>query len=117
MNNNNEIQWWFHLDISDYRREKKRIQELLKKQYPNVIQISVSTKEVNGKDIDELCYSVLVKKKVRKERLEPDQIIPAEFEGFKTDVIPVETEVGYRGTTTFVILVSFVLTILLSMIM
>ncbi|MHA1383094.1 MAG: hypothetical protein ACTSR3_04950 [Candidatus Helarchaeota archaeon] len=102
------------MDITDYRKNKKRIQEILMK-YPNVIQVSIGTKEINGEDIDEPCYAVLVKKKVKKEKLDPNDIIPQEIEGFRTDIIPVETEVGYRGTSTFVILVSFVITILISM--
>ncbi|MHA1379636.1 MAG: hypothetical protein ACTSRG_14780 [Candidatus Helarchaeota archaeon] len=102
------------IEAQKYRKEKKRIQEKILK-LPNVIQVSVGTKEVKGEDTGEPCYAVLVKKKVKKEKLDPKDIIPPEIEGFKTDVIPVETEVGYRGTTTFVILVSFVLTILLSM--
>ncbi len=103
-------------DMTEYRQEKKRIQKEIMK-YPNVIQVSVGTKEVNGKDTGEPCYSVLVKKKVAEKKLDPKDMIPSEIEGFKIDVIPVETEQGYRGTTTFVILISFVFMILLSMVM
>ncbi len=102
-------------EIAKYRQEKKRIQDKLMK-YPNVLQVSIGTKEVGGKDTGEPCFSVLVKKKVRKNKLDPNDIIPSEIDGFKTDIVPVETEVGYRGTTTFVILTSFVLMILLSII-
>ena len=104
------------IDELKYRQEKKRIQEALRK-YPNVLQVSVGTKEVNGVDTGELCYTVLVKRKRSEKKLDPKEIIPAEIEGFKTDVVPVETEVGYRGTTTFVILTSFVLMVLLSLVM
>ncbi|NVM00945.1 MAG: hypothetical protein HWN67_01295 [Candidatus Helarchaeota archaeon] len=100
-------------EMAKYRQEKKRIQDELMK-YPNVLQISIGTKEVKGKDTGEYCYTVLVKRKVPKSRLDPNEIIPSELDGLKTDVVPVETEVGYRGTTTFVILFAFVLMILLS---
>ena len=102
--------------MARYRQEKKRIQEKLKK-YPNVLQVSIGTKEVKGKDIGEPFYTVLVKKKVSKDKLDPNDIIPSEIDGLTIDVIPVETEVGYRGTTTFVILISFTLMVLLSMVL
>jgi hypothetical protein len=103
-------------DITEYRQEKKRIQKEIMK-YPNVLQVSIGTKEVNGKDTGEPCFTVLVKKKVAEKKLDPKGVIPPEIEGFRIDVIPVETEQGYRGTTTFVILISFVFMILLSMVM
>ena len=102
-------------EIERYRQEKKRIQDELMK-YPNVLQVSIGTKEVNNKDTGEMCYTVLVKKKVREKRLDPNDIIPPEIDGLKTDVIQVETESGYRGTTTFVIIISFMLVILASII-
>ena len=103
-------------DIIKYRQEKKRVQDQLMK-YPNVLQVSIGTKEVKGIDTEETCYTVLVKKKVPKARLDPKDMIPPEIDGMKIDIVPVESEVGYRGTTTFVLIISFVLTILLSLVL
>ena len=60
-------------------------QQLLK--IPGVTGVAVGLKQKNGQPIQELAIAIFVEKKKNKGDLKPDEIIPEEIEGFKTDVI------------------------------
>lgn len=57
------------------------------KAYPNVVKILIGVKEKDGKLTDEGCIKIIVEKKISKKDLDPQDIIPKEIEGVKTDVI------------------------------
>jgi hypothetical protein len=56
---------------------------------PNVVGVGIGYKEASGKKLDELCITVLVRKKLPIEALPSSGLIPHELEGVKTDVIEV----------------------------
>jgi hypothetical protein len=62
----------------------KRIMEM-----PNVVGVGVGYKVSSGKRLDELCVTVLVRRKLPIEALPSSGLIPHELEGVKTDVIEV----------------------------
>jgi hypothetical protein len=62
----------------------KSVDSLLRKR--NVVACGVGYKEVGGVRTDELCVIVSVAKKVLKEELAPDDLVPQVLEGIKTDV-------------------------------
>ena len=55
--------------------------------YPNVIGHGVGFKYRNGRRTDEVCVVAYVVNKVPLEQLDPSDVIPAEFEGLRTDVV------------------------------
>ncbi len=55
--------------------------------YPNVVNVGIGIKEKDGKLTDEGCITIVVKEKKNEADLDPDEIIPKEVEGVKTDVI------------------------------
>jgi len=55
--------------------------------YPNVVSIGIGMKEKDGQLTNEGCIKIVVKEKVSEADLDPDEIIPKEIEGVKTDVI------------------------------
>src|SRR5690606_33915825 len=57
------------------------------KAYPNVVKILIGVKEKDGKLTDEGCIKIIVEKKISEKDLDPQDIIPKEIEGVKTDVI------------------------------
>lgn len=63
-----------------------RILSKLKK-YPNVVNLGVGLKEVQGKLTCILCYRVYVREKKAITKLMSDDIIPGQIDGFITDVI------------------------------
>jgi hypothetical protein len=56
---------------------------------PNVVGVGIGYKESSGKISDELCVTVLVRRKLPIEALPSSGIIPHELEGVTTDVIEV----------------------------
>ncbi|HEX4949097.1 MAG TPA: hypothetical protein VFZ34_20640 [Blastocatellia bacterium] len=56
---------------------------------PGVVGVGIGLKEVHGQLTDEICFRVYVAAKKDKADLAPQEIIPAEIQGFKTDVIKV----------------------------
>jgi len=54
---------------------------------PNVVQLGVALKETGGELTDQVVIRVSVTEKVPASRLSPDQLVPAEIDGLRTDVI------------------------------
>ncbi|MFO7679611.1 MAG: hypothetical protein R6X34_06125 [Chloroflexota bacterium] len=65
-------------------------------QYPGVVSVEIGIKETGSKLTDDLAFRVYVTQKVPPDQLAPNQMIPNEIMGFKTDIIeydiPVQTE-------------------------
>jgi hypothetical protein len=77
-------------------QNRERIFSEMKK-YPNVVHVGVGSKEINDEITSILCYRVYVDEKKPIELLKDHEKIPAEIDGFITDVIPygiVEDAVG-----------------------
>lgn len=69
-----------------------KLQEEVKKelqQFPNVVNVAVGLKEKAGKLTDEIVFQVFVQEKVGENTLQPEQVIPKEIRGYKTDVIKI----------------------------
>jgi len=75
--------------------KEAREEELLPK--ANVIGVGIGYKEKGGKETSELCVKVFVVKKIKKEGLAPEDLVPKTYEKIKTDV----HEVGYIEALTF----------------
>jgi hypothetical protein len=79
--------------------KRAKIQELIRKyesqllKYPNVIGISMGHKIVNGINTEELCISILVKKKIPEDELDTKSVLPKDIESIKTDVVDVSGEI------------------------
>ena len=54
---------------------------------PNVVQLGVALKETGGQLTDQIAIRVSVAEKVPAAQLSPDQLVPAEIDGLRTDVI------------------------------
>jgi hypothetical protein len=54
---------------------------------PNVLAVGIGLKETDGEFTDEIAYRVFVPEKKPKSELKKHEIIPAEIDGHKTDVI------------------------------
>ena len=54
---------------------------------PGVHAVGVGFKVVGGKETDELAITVFVEKKKKAEDLAEDELVPAEIDGVKTDVV------------------------------
>lgn len=63
----------------------------------NVIGVGIGYKEKGGKETPELCVKVFVEKKVKKEMLAEDDMVPKTYEKVKTDVM----EVGHIEALSF----------------
>lgn len=61
--------------------------ELLKK-YPGVTSVEIGIKETGRQITDDLAFRVYVERKIPQDQLSPDEKIPDEILGVKTDVIP-----------------------------
>jgi hypothetical protein len=57
---------------------------------PGVHAVGISKKSVGGKSTDELAIAVFLVEKKPLERLSPEEVIPPEIDGFKTDVIQMQ---------------------------
>jgi hypothetical protein len=57
---------------------------------PGVHAVGISKKSVGGKSTDEVAIAVFLAEKKPLERLSPEDVIPPEIDGFKTDVIQME---------------------------
>lgn len=55
--------------------------------YPNVVSIGIGIKETDGQLTEEGCIKIIVSEKKSEADLEPNQVIPKEIEGVKTDII------------------------------
>jgi len=67
---------------------------------PNVLSWRYDlTKKVRGEDTGEPCITVFVAKKVKASELRPDELIPPELDGVKTDVIELSAEDYELGET------------------
>ncbi len=83
--------------------KRAKIQELIRKyesellKYPNVVGVSTGHKVVNRVNTKELCISILVKKKIPKEKLDSESILPKEIEGVKTDVVDLGGEIKIQS--------------------
>jgi len=56
---------------------------------PNVVGVGIGYKEASKKRSEELCITVLVRRKLPVDALPPTALVPGELEGVKTDVIEV----------------------------
>lgn len=59
-------------------------QELLSK--PNVVGLGIGYREVGGQITDQLGLIVMVRRKVPRSQLAPQEVIPAQIEGIPVDV-------------------------------
>jgi hypothetical protein len=79
--------------------KRAKIQELIRKyesqllKYPNVIGVSTGHKIVNGINTEELCISILVRKKISEEELDSKYVLPKYIESIKTDVVDVRGDI------------------------
>jgi hypothetical protein len=72
--------------------EVKRAKELSKYSIlskPNVVGVGYGYKDKAGRPTDELCVIALVRVKLPKSSLKPDELVPATFDGVSTDVVQV----------------------------
>ncbi|MHA1144534.1 MAG: hypothetical protein ACTSRW_07350 [Candidatus Helarchaeota archaeon] len=105
------------------RKFKKQGIKLLEKiDEKNTYQVSLGTKEIGGEDTEEPCFTVHVKRKRPKEKVKEGLLIPetitltnedGETETFKTDVVRIDTEHGYRGGVTMILIIVFLVSVLL----
>lgn len=105
------------------RKFKKQGIKLLEEIDPrNTYQVSLGTKEVNGVDTEEPCFTVHVKRKRPKEKVREGLSIPetveltnndGETETFQTDVVKIDTESGYRGGVTMAIIFFILISVLM----
>jgi hypothetical protein len=58
---------------------------------PGVLCVSIGLKEVAGEYTSQLCFKIYVKEKRCISQLQPEQIIPAKYEGYLTDVVVMKT--------------------------
>jgi hypothetical protein len=72
-------------NLLELREEVKK--ELM--QLPNVVNVAVGLKETEGKLTDEIVFQIFVQEKVGENTLQPEQLIPKEIRGYKTDVIKI----------------------------
>ncbi len=70
--------------LSEYETVK---QEIL--QIPNVLAVGIGLKETQGDITEEVTYRVFVAEKKPLNDLRPEQIIPSQIHGFRTDVLTV----------------------------
>ena len=56
---------------------------------PNVVGVGYGYREVGGRRTDELCVVAMVRVKVPKSKLGPDDLVPSEVSGVTTDVVQV----------------------------
>lgn len=63
------------------------VQAELQRNYPNVSSVEVGLKRKNGELTDIICFRVIVKTKVDRSTLKPEEIIPPEIKGIPTDVL------------------------------
>jgi hypothetical protein len=68
-------------------------------QIPGVIGVGIGLKQVGGKLTDQICFRVYVHAKKSAEELPAEEIIPAQIQGFPTDVLKVY---NVRATAQFV---------------
>ena len=57
--------------------------------YNNVVGVGKGTKIINAKDTDEPCLTVLVEKKLPKDQLSKQDLVPKMYKNIKTDIIEV----------------------------
>lgn len=63
------------------------VQAALQQKYPNVSSVEVGLKRKVRELTDVICFRVIVKKKIDKAELRPEELIPAEIRGIPTDVL------------------------------
>jgi len=66
---------------------------------PNVLNIGISTKMVNGQDTGRICITFYVSKKVDSLLLKANELIPKLIGGFETDVVELKTSDYNLGDT------------------
>lgn len=80
-------------EVQEVKEEKE--EELLGRK--NVIGVGIGYKEKGGKETSELCVKIFVEKKIKKEKLAEDDMVPKTYEKVKTDVM----EVGHIEALSF----------------
>jgi len=70
-------------------------EELMK--IPGVYDVAVGLKEINHQITDEIVFQVFVDKKINERELKPEEVIPKEIKGIKTDVHLKHTGAVLRG--------------------
>ncbi len=65
---------------------------------PNVTGVGVGYKVVNGKRTDEVSLRIYVRKKLPKQLLRPEEILPESVDGILTDVIEADFEIHSGGS-------------------
>ncbi len=70
----------------------QRVKELYKEEVmarPNVVGVGIGFRQTDGEITDEIVVVTLVRRKVAEEGLARDQLVPAELNGVRTDVVEV----------------------------
>ena len=83
------------------------VEEVLRRRFrslrglPNVLNVSIGTKIVDGVDTGEPCIVVYVSRKLRAELLELGELVPSEVDGVCTDVVELaaDYELGDTGVS------------------
>lgn len=57
--------------------------------YPNVVAVADGIRTRDGQPTGEPCIVVYVSRKVPRERLSPDEVLPEQLDGVGVDVVPV----------------------------
>lgn len=67
-------------------QNKDLFRQLLEK-FSGVVNLGIGVKEINGLLTDQICYRIYVSKKLPPHEIPADQLIPAEMNGFTTDIL------------------------------
>jgi hypothetical protein len=73
---------------SDVQQVKEFHKETILKK-ANVVGLGLGLKEIDGRKTDEICVVVLVRQKVPRVTLDPQDLVPSSIEGVSTDVLQV----------------------------
>lgn len=74
------------MTVDQVQRAKARHEAALLRK-PNVVGVAVGKKVVGGRESDEVCLVVLVRRKVPPEALRAHELVPARVDDVKTDVV------------------------------
>ncbi|ASC71890.1 hypothetical protein XM38_028440 [Halomicronema hongdechloris C2206] len=61
--------------------------------YPNVVNVGIGIKEIDGQLTEEGCIKIIVREKKSEADLESNAVIPKEVEGIKTDIVIQENKI------------------------
>ena len=75
-----------------------KVDEVLKRSYgelrglPNVLNVAVGSKIVDGEDTGKPCIVIYVSKKVKPRMLSASEVVPVKLEGVCTDVVELKAD-------------------------